>query len=60
MVQQNITPDLRLGKLPYRILKELASILDIPGSRDWKALGAELEIYNRGEVIIQQVLFINK
>ena len=50
MVQQ-ITPDLRLGKLPYRTLKELASILDIPGSRDWKALGAELEIYNRGEVI---------
>ena len=51
MVQQEITLDLRLCKLPFRVFRELASILDIPGPRDWKALAAELD-YTRGQVHI--------
>lgn len=50
MVQQNITPDSRLIKLSYKVLRQLAEILDIPGPRDWKALAAEVEIYSRGQV----------
>ncbi|XP_066923978.1 mucosa-associated lymphoid tissue lymphoma translocation protein 1-like [Clytia hemisphaerica] len=50
MVQQNITPESRLIKLSYKVLRQLAEILDIPGPRDWKALAAELEIYSRGQI----------
>ena len=48
-----ITPDLQLRRLPYRVLREMSEILDIPGPRGWKSLIAELDIeYTRGEVNI--------
>ena len=34
----NITNATEIRKLPYRTFRELASLLDIPGARDWKAL----------------------
>ena len=53
MVQQNITPELQIRHLHYKIIKELGLILDVPGPRDWKALIAEIpDGYTTGEVSI--------
>jgi len=50
-VQHNITPDLQIRKLPYKVLRELSEILDIPGPRNWQSLIGELDIeYTRGQV----------
>lgn len=53
MVVQNITPELQIRHLPFKVLRELGSILDIPGPRDWKALIAEIPCedgYSKAEI----------
>lgn len=51
MVNQ-ITPDLQVRSLPYRALRQLAELLDIPGPHDWKSLISELPsgAYTRGQI----------
>ncbi|XP_065672502.1 mucosa-associated lymphoid tissue lymphoma translocation protein 1 isoform X4 [Hydra vulgaris] len=41
-MDNQINPNTQIRKLPYRILRDIAALLDIPGNRDWKALIAQM------------------
>ncbi|XP_047139673.1 mucosa-associated lymphoid tissue lymphoma translocation protein 1 isoform X1 [Hydra vulgaris] len=41
-MDSQINPNTQIRKLPYRILRDIAALLDIPGNRDWKALIAQM------------------
>ena len=48
----NFSNSTGIRRLPYRTIRELASLLDIPGSHDWRALVAVLpeNFYTHAEV----------
>ena len=41
-MSNEIDPNTQIRKLPYRILRDIAGLLDIPSNKDWKALIAEM------------------
>ena len=45
-------PKTEIRKLPFRFYRDLSSLLDIPGDKDWKKLISVLPegMYNRNEV----------
>ena len=55
-------PKMEIRELPTKIYKELCSLLDIPGEKDWKALVSVLPdgIYSKSQVFCElQHFFIN-